>query len=472
MQELTPAALPALADCGITIPLFDRKSSRIGVVHLGLGAFHRAHQAVVFDTLLQNGDARWGVLGVAMRTTQLADALAQQQGLYSMQINSHVGRSWQVVGSVLGTCVAAREAQRVIDAIAAPSTRWVTLTVTEKGYGPDLAALLVKGLDARCQAGVGGLTIASCDNLTDNGRKLQSLCLDHAGKHDATLADWIKEYCAFPNSMVDRIVPAATAERLQEAAQALGAADQCAVSTEGFWEWVIEDRFAEPADAKVLASADVQVVADVKPFEQAKLCMLNGSHTAIALMGAVLGLPTVADCVANADIRWFVHYLMTDTMMPQLQRPGLPAYRDALLARFANAELHHKVHQIASDSSLKIPLRWLPTLQTRLSAGADVEPLAFAAAVWMRYLLAEDEQGRPYVISDPAGERLQTLAKQHPDDVLATVAALLGQPAIWGDMLPADTRWTSRVGFWLERIQALGVGVALAQFKAAHAPHA
>ncbi|EJL87307.1 mannitol-1-phosphate/altronate dehydrogenase, partial [Polaromonas sp. CF318] len=225
-----------------------------------------------------------------------------------------------------------------------------------------------------------------------------------------------------------------------------------------------------PADGAALAAAGVQVVEDVKPFEEAKLRMLNGSHTAIALLGAVMGLPTVADCVAHADIRWFVHHLMTDTVMPHLQRPGLPAYRDALLARFANPDLHHKVHQIASDSSLKIPLRWLPTLQTRLAAGADVEPLAFGAAVWMRYLLAEDEQGRPYAISDPAGERLQAIARQHRGDAPGTVAALLQQPAIWGEVLRDDPRWASRVGFWLERIQALGLGAALAQFKAGNGP--
>jgi fructuronate reductase len=170
--------------------------------------------------------------------------------------------------------------------------------------------------------------------------------------------------------------------------------------------------------------------------------------------------------VANADIRWFVHHLMTDIVMPQLQRPGLPAYRDALLARFANPDLHHKVHQIATDSSLKIPLRWLPTLHTRLAAGADVEPLAFAAAAWMRYLLGEDDQGQPYAISDPAGESLQAIARQHRGDAPGTVAALLQQPAIWGDALPADPRWTSRVSFWLERIHTLGAGMALVQFKA------
>ncbi|MEP6773700.1 MAG: mannitol dehydrogenase family protein, partial [Polaromonas sp.] len=347
MQELIPAALPALAERGITIPLFDRNPSRIGVVHLGLGAFHRAHQAVVFDALMAHRPEPWGVLGVAMRSTQLADALAQQQGLYSVQINSHAGRSWQVVGSVLGTCVAAREPEQVVQAIAAPSTRWITLTVTEKGYGPELATLLLKGLAARRKAGGDGLTIASCDNLTDNGGKLQKLCLDTARSHDAALADWVEENCAFPNSMVDRIVPAATPERLQEAAEALGVTDQCAVGTEGFWEWVIEDRFADPADAEVLASAGVNVVADVRPFEQAKLYMLNGSHSAMACMGAVLGLPTVHECIAQPDLHRFVHGLMTQEVMPHLVRPDAAAYRDALLARFANPALKHSVHQIA-----------------------------------------------------------------------------------------------------------------------------
>jgi fructuronate reductase len=158
---------------------------------------------------------------------------------------------------------------------------------------------------------------------------------------------------------------------------------------------------------------------------------------------------------------------MTDVMMPQLQRPGLPAYRDALLARFANPDLHHKVHQIATDSSLKIPLRWLATMRTRLAADADVEPLALAAAVWMRYLLAEDEQGRPYAISDPLAESLQAIAAQYRDDAAGTVKALLAVASIWGDVLPHEARWTSRVIFWLERVRAAGVSAALAQLLAA-----
>ncbi len=457
MSTLNEKALAGQLPDNVLRFSYPRANTVPGVVHLGLGAFHRAHQAMVFDALLQNGDARWGVLGVAMRSTQLADALAQQEGLYSVQINSHAGRSWQVVGSVLGTCVAAREPERVVQAIAAPSTRWITLTVTEKGYSPELATLVLKGLAARRQAGGDGLTIASCDNLTDNGRKLQKLCLDQARSHDAALAHWVEENCAFPNSMVDRIVPAATPERLQEAAQALGVADQCAVGTEGFWEWVIEDRFADPADAEVLASAGVKVVADVRPFEQAKLYMLNGSHSAMACMGAVLDFPTVHECIAQPDLHRFVHGLMTQEVMPHLARPDAAAYRDALLARFANPALKHSVHQIATDNSQKIPQRWVPPVVAQLARGGTVEHLALAAAAWMRYCLGEDEAGKPYTLNDPLAQPLQDIARKHRGDVAATVGALLDAGAIWGPELPRDPRWILRVAHWLNRTQSLGL---------------
>jgi len=475
MRALSQASLDELKaspqgqQASLQLPQYDRQQMAVGVVHLGLGAFHRAHQAMVFDALLAKGDARWGVLGVGMRSTTLADALAPQGGLYTVQVASAAGRRWQIAGALRQTCVAAREPQQVIAAIAAPSTRWVTLTVTEKAYGPELATLLVQGLAARRAAGLGGLTLASCDNLTGNGHMLRQLCLAAAQQNDAALAAWITANCAFPNSMVDRIVPAATPQHRADAAQVTGLDDACALGTESFWEWVIERDFADPLDAGVLASAGVTVVDDVLPFEQAKLCMLNGSHTAIALMGAVMNLPTVADCVAHPDIHWYVHQLMTGVMMPQLRRPDLPAYRDALLERFANPELRHKVHQIASDSSLKIPLRWLGTVRARLASGQQVEPLAFASAVWMRYLLAEDDQGQPYAISDPLGDTLQALAQQHRGDAAGTVQAMLALPSVWGDALPANPQWTSRITFWLERIQAMGVAGALSQLRAAQA---
>jgi len=446
----------------LQIPRYRRNNLGIGVVHLGLGAFHRAHQALVCDALLALGDRRWGVLGVAMRSTALADDLAAQDGLYTVQVASREGRRWQVAGAIVRTCVAARERDQVIAALAAPATRWLTLTVTEKAYGPELAALIVAGLAARRAAGLGGLTVASCDNLTGNGDKLRSLCLAAV---DAPLASWIATTCAFPNSMVDRIVPTATAQHRAAATEVTGLDDACALGTEAFWEWVIENRFVEPADAAVLASAGVMVVDDVLPFEQAKLCMLNGSHTALAVIGAVLGLSTVSDCVAQPGIHGFVFDLMTDVMMPQLHRPGLPAYRDALLDRFANPELRHLVHQIASDSSLKIPLRWVATISARRQSGLPVEALALAAAVWMRYLLGEDEQGQAYAMSDPMADALKTLAWQHRGDAAATVQALMGFSSIWSDALSHDAEWRARVTFWLGRVQAMGVATALAELR-------
>jgi fructuronate reductase len=459
-EMLNTASLPDIAARGIVVPGYPRTSAA-GVVHLGLGAFHRAHQALVFDTLLQRGDARWGVLGVAMRSTELADAMAAQDGLYAVQVASSAGVQWQLGGAIWHTCVAAREPAQVVRALAAPSTRWVTLTVTEKGYGPALAQQLVQGLAARHAAGLPGLTLASCDNLAHNGRKLQALCVAAAQKENPALAQWISTACAFPNSMVDRIVPAATGERLAAARQALGVADQAALGTETFWEWVIERRFADPADGDVLAAAGVTVVDDVAPFEEAKLRMLNGSHTAMACMGAVAGWPVISDCIAQPAVHRFVHGLMTREVGPQLSRPGWTAYRNALLMRFANPELQHKVHQIATDSSQKIPYRWVPSVLDALRAGQPVERLAFAAAAWMRYLRGSDEQGKPYAMSDPMADTLKALALTHAGDAAATVQALGTLPAIWGEALPQQAQWLARIAHWLAQINQRGVLAAL-----------
>ena len=462
-HTLSPADLPALAAAGLRTPTYERQGLQPGVVHLGLGAFHRAHQALVFDQLLAGGDTRWGVFGVAMRSTQLADALAAQKGLYAVQVASRDGLAWQVPGALLQTAVAAREAQQVIDAVAAPATRWLTLTVTEKGYGSELAKLLVSGLAKRQAAGLPGLTVASCDNLSHNGRQLQALCEATAQALSPALADWITTCCTFPDSMVDRIVPAATPERLAAAAQALGVHDACALGTEGFWEWVIERRFVDAGDAAVLASAGVTVVDDVRPFEEAKLRMLNGSHSLMACMGAVAGLPTIAHCIAQPAIRTLVHGLMTHEVAPHLSRSDWADYRDALLRRFANPELKHSVHQIATDSSKKIPQRWPPSVQGQMQAGQPFERLAFSAAAWMRYCLAEDEQGQPYAMSDPMSDELQALAREHAGNTEATVRALGTLVSVWGEELPLNAAWLARVSQHLGRIGQHGMLAAAAQ---------
>jgi fructuronate reductase len=436
-----------------------------GVVHLGLGAFHRAHQALVFDALLRDGDERWGVFGVAMRNAKLADALAAQDGLYSVRIASQAGSSWVVPGALYATCVAARERQRVIEAIAAKSTRWVTLTITEKGYGEALAALLGEALVQRHRSGLAGLTMASCDNLSNNGRHLQSLCVNWATHTHQSKAfiDWLQKACTFPNSMVDRIVPAATAENGLAAQEALQIQDACALGTEAFWEWVIERCFADPADEQALARYGVQVVDDVQAFEHAKLRMLNGSHSAMACIGAVADLPTIADCVGHPDVRQFIHGLMTQEIIPHLARNDGPAYRDALLQRFANPSLRHSVHQIATDSSQKIPLRWTPCAELRMGLGASYTHLAFAAAAWMRYARGVDDLGQAYALNDPLAQTVQSVAQQHAGDAQATVAALSELPSMWGEQLPRSAAWHAAVARALERIQNQGMLAALAQ---------
>lgn len=457
------SALPASAlDSGAKVVLPDsgRTDAQPGVVHLGLGAFHRAHQALVYERLLAGGDSRWGVVGVAMRSTQLADDLAAQDGLYAVQIADAGSQRWEIPGALVRTCVAARERQQVVDAIAAPAARWITLTVTEKGYTPDLAALIVDGLERRKASGLPGVTVASCDNLSDNGRKLQALCMSDAAARDPALAAWIEARCAFPNSMVDRIVPAATPAQYDAAAAALGVEDRGALSTEAFWEWVVERRMADPSDAALLAQAGVTVVEDVKPFEDAKLRMLNGSHSTLAYLGAVIGYETVDQAMADEQLARFVPAMLAEEVEPTLARPDLPAYRAALMARFGNRALKHRLQQIAMDGSQKIPQRLLGSLRQQRAAGVLPRRLCFALAGWFRYLAGEDEAGCDYAIADPLAAPLQAAATRTGGSA-ARVDALLALGAVFDAELASDIAVRNLLAQYLEAIRTLGVKAAL-----------
>lgn len=436
-----------------------------GVLHLGLGGFHRAHQAMVFDALLREGDARWAVTAVGMRQTALADALAARGGRYPVLVADARGQAWHWVGAIRRTLVAAREPHAVVRTIADPATRWVTLTVTEKGYGPELAALLVAGLRARREAGHGGLTLASCDNLRDNGRVLRHLLLEAAGDEPA-LASWMAADCAFPNSMVDRIVPAPTPEIQQRAQAALGPQADSALVTEGFWEWVIEDRLHDPSDADVLRRAGVTVVDDVRPYEDAKLRLLNGSHSALAFLGVLAGWPTVDAFVADPIARGWLQGLMHEELGPGLQRSDWPDYAQALLQRFANPALGHRTQQIATDGSQKIPQRWVPVLEARLGSGEPVTHLALAAAAWMQLWHGIADDGLPISVGDPMAERLRALAGAHAGDVAATVRAIGTLTEVWGPMLTCHETWLAKVQIALQGLRAHGVRACLAASQA------
>ncbi len=467
-MNLSASTLPSLP-ASIHTPAYDRTTHVPGVVHLGLGAFHRAHQAMVFDQLLAGGDMRWGIHGVGMTRPDLVNQLKAQDGLYAVRIADGQGVQWQVPGALWRMNVAATERDAVVQAIAAHSTRWVTLTVTEKGYTPALAQLLLDSLRLRQQAGLPGITIASCDNLQGNGHKLQALVKAAATAQDADVLRWLDAHCAFPCSMVDRIVPAATPEVMTAAQEALGVQDQCALSTEGFWEWVIEDRFADPADAALLQSAGVRVTSDVHSYEEAKLRMLNGSHSAMALMGAVTGRPFIASCIGEPHIRNFVHRLMSREVAPHLSRSDWADYRDALIARFGNPYLKHSVHQIATDSSQKIPQRWPPSVLGQIAQGASFEHHALAAAVFLRYTLGVDEQGQAYTLNDPQAESLMAIGATQRAEPEACVRALLAHQDLWGSNLPQNAGWTALVTHWHQQVMQHGVDAAIQQLLATQA---
>ncbi len=454
--KLSRASLHQVSD-SVKTPGYTPKPTETGVVHLGLGAFHRAHQAMVFDQLLRQGDSRWGIHGVGMTQPGLVNKLRAQDGLYALRIAGATGVEWQVPGALWQTSVATTERQSVLNAIAAHSTRWITLTVTEKGYTPALAQLLIDGLRLRHAAGHAGLTIASCDNLQGNGHNLRALIHATANAQDATLMQWLDAHCAFPCSMVDRIVPAATAEVAIAAKAALGLEDECALSTETFWEWVIEDKFADPADSALLAKCGVRVTPDVHSYEEAKLRMLNGSHSAMALMGAITGRPYIASCIGIDHIREFVFRLMSHEVAPHLSRTDWADYRDALIQRFGNPYLKHSVHQIATDSSQKIPQRWPPSVLGQMAKGQSFEHHALAAAIFLRYTLAVDEQGHAYTLNDPQAQSLLAIGQTQVADSAGSLKALLSRQDLWGTELSHNTQWFERVAYWHDQVIHQGV---------------
>ena len=454
--KLARATLP-LVSKSVHTPAYSPTSAQPGVVHLGLGAFHRAHQAMVFDQLLREGDMRWGIHGVGMTQPGLVNKLRAQDGLYAVRVAGANGIEWHVPGALWQTSVATTERQHILNAIAAPSTRWITLTVTEKGYTPVLAQLLIDGLRLRHAAGLAGLTIASCDNLQGNGHKLKAIIHATASSQDAELMTWIDARCAFPCSMVDRIVPAATEEVASAAKVALGMQDECALSTETFWEWVIEDNFVDPSDAALLSRCGVRVTSKVHSYEEAKLRMLNGSHSAMALMGAITGRAHIADCIGSDHIQEFVHRLMTQEVAPHLSRSDWADYRDALIQRFGNPYLKHSVHQIATDSSQKIPQRWPPSVLGQMAKGQSFEHHALAAAIFLRYTLAKDEQGKAYALNDPQAESLMAIGANQATEPHACVRALLAREDLWGKELAASEAWLERVSYWHDQVLHQGV---------------
>jgi len=477
MQRLSNATL-ASASPGVELPGYDRSAVTAGIVHLGLGAFHRAHQAVFADDALNRGETGWGIIAASLRSADTRDALAPQDGLYTFALRDGETTKLRVIGSVIRMIVAPEDPEALIAAIAEPGIKLVTLTITEKGYAVDRGRLdrddpavrrdlagdgtptsalgfLAAGLQRRQQAGAPEVTIVSCDNLPKNGETLKAVLLEFAGlKHDG-LADWIEANVAFASSMVDRIVPATTEADRSEVDAGLGLSDAWPVMAEPAFDWIVEDRF--PVGRPPFEPSGVRFVEDVEPYEQMKLRLLNGAHTAIAAIGRLAGYETVPEAVADVRIQRFLKAYWTETAPTLSIDPAVAAtYGAALLPRFANRALPHRTAQIATDASQKVPQRLLSPLHVRRKAGESFGAILFAVAAWIRSCGGIDDAGRPFTVNDPMFERWidKPTKKVSPS---ANIEAFLGFESVFGATLREDPEVTSELKRLAEEIAEKGV---------------
>jgi fructuronate reductase len=483
MTRLANSAWPQLVRAGVAAA-YDRSRIDTGIVHLGAGAFFRAFIAAYTEAALAAGDARWGIVGVSLRHADVRARLAPQAGLYTLLERDGASTRAQVIGALTRVLVAPQEPLEVMRRLCDPRVRIVTLTITEKGYGFDAAGCLdsrapdiahdlraphdprsavgwiAAALVARRAAGLPPFAVLSCDNLRDNGRSLRRLVLDYARRTFPHAARWIEDSVAFPNAMVDRIVPRALPEDAVDARAAHGFDDAAPVRCEPFAQWVIE---AFAGARPEWEGAGAQFVADVRPFEDAKLRLLNAAHTAFAIFGVLLGHATIDAAAADRDIAAFVRALLEEELAPTIEPDpalDLADYQRRLWPRFTNAALAHGTLQVATDTSIKLTQRHLPALRERLAHEQSIDRLALLIAGWIRYLAGRREDGSRYAIDDPLAPQLASLAALQAHDVAGCVRKTLAVAAVFGT-LGANQRFAVRVTQQLTRLLHVGVRAAL-----------
>ncbi|MDR6856167.1 mannitol dehydrogenase family protein [Variovorax guangxiensis] len=469
----------------VGLPGYHRAQLAPGIVHLGLGAFHRAHQALYTEAVIEGGDRRWGILGVSLRDTRVPATLAAQDHLYSITERHGEQARTRVVGALLGALHAPSQREAVLAAIAAPSTAIVTSTVTEKGYSQSPATgeldtgdadvrhdiehpatprttLGVLAAGIRARPANAPLTVVCCDNMAGNGDLLRKLLVQYASAFDPVLARRIESEIGFPNSMVDRIVPAATPASLDYAAARLGLRDEAAIVCEPYTQWVIEDRFAGPRPA--WEDAGALLTGDVRPYQAMKLRLLNGTHSAIAYAGQLCDLESVSDAMAHPRVGAFARRLMLEDLRATVAAPSgydVQAYCHELLRRFENPALAHRTQQIAMDGTQKVPVRWLPALRESLAAGIERPLLERALAAWLHYLARErSDSGIALTISDPGAAPLAMRLRQAADDIAAANAALRYAPVFGAAPWPAP--FAARLAAHLSTLRQGGMAALLA----------
>jgi fructuronate reductase len=468
-----------LSRAGVPQPLIDPGQVTPGIVHLGVGGFHRAHTAVFTEeAMAATGETSWGTVGVTQRSDTVVRQLAPQDGLFTVTERGPDAGPLRVVAGITGMLAGRTDPAAVVERIADGRTHIVTLTVTEKGYridprsgglavdDPEVAAdlagrqpltavgQLARGLQQRRRDSGAPLTVVPCDNLPDNGAMTRRLVQDFVAAlpedEGAGLADWIASDVAFPSTMVDRMVPATPPGDLDGVERRLGLRDEAAVVAEPFRQWVIEDAFAGPRPAWEAAGATM--TRDVGPWENAKLRILNASHSLLAYLGLAAGHATIAEAAHDDALSAACHGLISDEVLPTAVLPeGLdgPAYRDSVLTRFANPALGHTTAKVGSDGSQKLGLRLAPTVAACLAAGREPRWSALAVAAWIRHV----ETG---TADDPLAERFEGVLRARPPRVSAA-QALLGTDGVLPPEFASDPRFTDPVLHWYGLLHAHGV---------------
>jgi mannitol 2-dehydrogenase len=492
MTRLTTATL-ASARPGTHLPAYDRATVTPGIVHIGLGGFHRAHQALYLDDLIASDPAArsFGLVGVNLLPTdaRMAQVMAEQDGLYTVLERHPDGTTTaRVVGSILTALFAPGDRAGVLAALEAPGTRIVSLTITEGGYCYDAATravdldnpglrhdlqhpdepttafgYLAAGLRRRRAAGTGPFTVMSCDNVHGNGDITRRVLTAFAGAQDPELGSWVAEQVAFPNSMVDRITPRTTEADVEEAADRTGLDDAWPVSCEPFRQWVLEDQFS--AGRPAWEQAGVQLVPDVAPYELMKMRLLNAGHQSIAYAGRLLGHQLAWQATQDESVRALLtRYQQREAVhtLPEVPGVDLPGYATTVVERFANPQIGDSLDRLAGQSSTMMATFVLPVCRDLIAADRDARATIAIIACWARYLEGIDEAGGPVPIVDVQADDLTTRAARHGEDLLALVR---GNALFAG--LADDPRFTGPYAATLAKIRTQGTRSALTEVLAA-----
>jgi fructuronate reductase/mannitol 2-dehydrogenase len=486
-RPLNEANLAAIAP-PVLIPTYDRRQLKPAIVHLGVGGFHRAHQAVYLDDLAERRITNdWGERGVGLLAAdrRMADALTPQDHLYTVVARSASGDDARVIGSMLEYAFAPADPDRVLSLLTDPTTRIVSLTITEGGYNVDdktgefdmrNAAVVAdaqrtdsppqtafgyvcEGLARRRATKTMPFTVLSCDNLQGNGKIARSAFTAFARMRDPTLADWIERNVAFPNAMVDRITPQTTDSDREMVRETFGLRDAWPVVTEPFRQWVIEDTFSNGRPP--VEEVGAQIVTDVHPYETMKLRLLNGSHQAMAYLGYLSGYRYADEAVGDANLRTFIARLMNDEVTPLLPAvPGidLTQYKQTLLERFANPKIKDTLARLATDGSDRMPKFVLPSLADALARDRPHRLLTLVVAAFIRYLRGTDEQGQPITLNDARANELRPLAQASATDV----RPILGVRRVFGD-LGDHQAWVAELRAAIAELDRQGTRAVIAE---------